>query len=137
LQLSAYWVEELQVKARPEILERRSPFEELLPKVNCEVLQALENERVYKVNLRVVAGPKAAAGALPYEYRLKMSGVFSFPVDTPVKVQEQLINVSGPAMLYGLARGVIAQATALGPQGAYLLPSLNFVDIVESKAGKD
>jgi len=137
LQLDSYWVAELHVKARPETVEQRPLFEERLPRVSCEVLQAQENEQVYRVDLRVVAGPKAAAGALPYEYRLKMTGIFSFPPDTPTEVQQYLINVSGPAMLYGLARGVIAQATALGPRGAYLLPSLNFVHMMESKGAED
>lgn len=137
LQLDSYWIEELHVKARPEIPDKRPLFDARLPRVSCEILHALEEEQVYRVDLRLVAGPKTAASTLPYEYRLKMTGIFSFPPGTPAEKRERLIHISGPAMLYGFARAVIAQATALGPHGEYILPSLNFVALMERKGTQD
>jgi len=129
LQLDGYWVEDLRVKAAPGIVERHA-WPVILPRIQCEVFRAPE-DAVYRVDLRLVAGPSAVARGLPYEYRLQMYGIFSFESGTADDTQERLVHVSGPAMLYGIARGVLAQSTALGPHGRYLLPSINFVNLLE------
>jgi preprotein translocase subunit SecB len=135
LQLDNYWVEHIEVKATTEAVERLSSHDAVLPRVSCDVFQSLE-DAAYKVDLRLLVSPRLAARGLPYELRLHLCGVFSFEPDTPQEKQEYIIHMSGPAMLYGIARGIIAQATALGPHGKYTLPSINFIELMEREAKK-
>ena len=135
MQLDEYWVENLEVKASAERVDTPSPHDAVLPRVNCEVFQAPEGA-AYKVDVKLLVSPRMAARGLPYEFRLHLCGVFSFEPDTPQEKQEYIIHMSGPAMLYGIARGIIAQATALGPHGKYTLPSINFIELMEREAKK-
>jgi len=135
LQLENYWVENLEVRASADGADRPSAHGAVLPRVNCEIFRAVD-DAAYKVDLKLLVGPRMVARGLPYEFRLHLWGVFSFEPDTPQEKQEYIIHMSGPAMLYGIARGIIAQATALGPHGKYTLPSINFIELMEREAKK-
>jgi len=135
LQLDEYWVEHIEVRASADGADTPSRHGAVLPRVNCEVFRAVD-DAAYKVDLKLLVGPRMVARGLPYEFRLHLWGVFSFEPDTPQETQEYIIHVSGPAMLYGIARGIIAQATALGPHGKYTLPSINFIELMEREAKK-
>jgi preprotein translocase subunit SecB len=45
-----------------------------------------------------------------------------------------MIGLNGLSILYGVARGVVAQATANCPHGKFILPSVNFIELMKSKA---
>jgi len=45
-----------------------------------------------------------------------------------------MIGLNGLVILYGTARGIVAQATANCLHGKFILPSVNFVELVKKKA---
>ena len=70
----------------------------------------------------------------PYAVRLTIRGFFSFFPGTPEEVIDKTIGLNGLSILYGVARGVVAQATANGPHGKFLLPTVNFIEVLKQKA---
>lgn len=45
-----------------------------------------------------------------------------------------MIAPNGLSMLYGVARGVVANATAMSWHGKFVLPSLNLIEIIKRKS---
>jgi len=46
----------------------------------------------------------------------------------PAEKRAQLVQVTGASLAYGMAREVIANLTARGPHGTFLLPSISFLE---------
>ena len=67
-----------------------------------------------------------------YYVFLKISGFFGFAKGTDEETMQKMISLNAPVMLYGVARGVVAQATANGPYGKFVLPAVNFVELVKN-----
>jgi preprotein translocase subunit SecB len=77
--------------------------------------------------MSVVLGKAQVERGAPYRLRLKLSDVFSFRPNTPADRQERMITVNGPAILYGVARGIVAETTGAGRHGKYVLPSVDLL----------
>jgi preprotein translocase subunit SecB len=71
-----------------------------------------------------------------YAIDMQISGYFSFNGDDSDDTVYQLMNVNGPSILYGIARGIIANFTGMARTGAILLPSVNFVELVKQKQSR-
>lgn len=72
--------------------------------------------------------------AATYEGRVEVVGYFRVvQSDLPEENQLRLIAVNAPAMLFSAAREVVANLTARGRNGPFLLPSVTFVDIEITK----
>jgi preprotein translocase subunit SecB len=65
-----------------------------------------------------------------------IAGRFSIPEGMPEEVARALVPTNCFAMLYGVARTVVAQASGLTPYGPVWLPSINLVAVRDSSAGK-
>ncbi|NOY64146.1 MAG: hypothetical protein GXO97_01905, partial [Nitrospirae bacterium] len=65
---------------------------------------------------------------------LKLNGFFSFPEGTEEETIKKMIGLNGLVILYGTARGIVAQATANCLHGKFILPSVNFIELVKKKA---
>jgi preprotein translocase subunit SecB len=61
---------------------------------------------------------------------LILLGFFSFASDVDEKTMRQMISLNGPSILYGVARGIVAQALALTEVGKIVLPSINFTEVM-------
>lgn len=133
LQLDDYWVDKLSIEATGGAVEAPIFSADGLPRVTFGVYASEASEN-YRVDMQVLVGKAAAARGFPYRMRLRLSGIFSFAPATPPNVRERMINVNGPAILYGVARGVVGEATATGPRGKYVLPSINFIEMLERRA---
>ena len=72
---------------------------------------------------------------MPYQIAFKISGFFSFPPDTEEETIQKMVGLNALAVLYGIARGVVAQVTANGPHGKFILPTVNFVEMLKKKVG--
>lgn len=75
---------------------------------------------------------KQAFTANPYYVFLKIRGFFEFVKETDEETMQKMIGLNGLAMLYGIARGVVAQATANGAHDKFILPSMNFVELIKN-----
>jgi hypothetical protein len=49
---------------------------------------------------------------------------------------EKMIPLNGLAILYGIARGVVAQATANSSNEKFILPTVNLVEATRNRSGR-
>jgi len=71
----------------------------------------------------------------PYRIAIKGSAFFRFRTEYSKSETDHFLRLNGASILYGLLRGQVAQITAQGTHGQFLLPIFNFVE-AEKKAGK-
>lgn len=69
-----------------------------------------------------------------YRIHLMLTGIFSFAEGTSEETISNMIAHNGLSMLYGVARGVVADATAISWHGKFVLPSLNLVEVIKRKS---
>ncbi len=79
---------------------------------------------------------KKSFSVAPYYILLKIVGFFSFPDGTDEETIKKMIGLNALVMLYGTARGVVAQATSDSFHGKFILPSVNFVEIAAKQVKK-
>ena len=72
------------------------------------------------------------------EYRilLNITGIYSFAEGTDDATINNMIAPSGLSILYGVARGVLSQITGNCRHGKFILPTLNFMEIIKNKFKK-
>lgn len=126
LQLRRFWVEDLRLRFEPSgeglppegmLLSGRSEF----AKVDAGFLVRLN------VKSRVVR-----KRPLPFRFEMTISGHFTLPEELPEDQQRRLVSVSGSAMLYSVARAVLAMIIGAG-YSPLQLPSINFIDFLEDR----
>ncbi|CAH2031686.1 protein-export chaperone SecB [Trichlorobacter ammonificans] len=69
-----------------------------------------------------------------YRIHVKLSGFFSFTEGTDEAMINAMIAQNGLSMLYGVARGTVADATATSWHGKFVLPGVNFIEVIKQKA---
>lgn len=62
----------------------------------------------------------------PYVLDLEIIGIFRCDLDDPEK-SAVLVEVNGPAVIYGSIRELVMQITSRGPFAPLVLPTVNFV----------
>lgn len=68
-----------------------------------------------------------------YRIHLALTGFFSFEEGTTEDTIKKMIAPNGLSMLYGVARGMVANATAMSWHGKFVIPSLNLIEIIKRK----
>lgn len=88
---------------------------------------------LFRCVLNVATDADAPADAVPYTATIQVSGVFAFLDQGKLEGADRrrMVAFNGIAMLYGFARDVIAQYTALSAHGPLTLPALNITDLSE------
>ncbi len=138
LQPNDYFVEQLTISSNPAF-DSAAPLSDRTPgKIHCSVeySRAIEVPDHFKVAIEVVVEPSTIAPAVdPYSVGLKMQGSFNFLPDSGMTEAqlERMATLNGLSILYGLGRGLVAQSTGVGQFGKYLLPSINFVELLQKK----
>ncbi len=134
MQLDEYWLEELHIVVA-EAVDEDAPVGEYQISTDFGVLKA-EEGHFFQVPFTVRIRPDPEADIKPRFERVVVSlrGFFSFPDDTSEDMVHRLVPANCLAILYGIMRGIVAQATGSTKQGAFLLPTLNIVEMVRQKA---
>ena len=138
MQLNNYFVEEICIKENPAF-DPTPNVERKIGTINCALnfAKGIDVEDHFKVQMIVSVEPAATPPALdPYQISLKIVGFFSFPPDAfqiPDLDKDKLVSLNGSSILFGLARGLVAQATGVGKYGKYLLPPINFMELWQKK----
>ena len=57
-----------------------------------------------------------------------------FSEEYPIDQYDKALSLNGASILYGLLRAQIVQLTALSAHGQFLLPTINFVELQQSKS---
>lgn len=133
LNIDNYFVDDLVMKANPKppnVREKQSVIG-----VDFDIKSKHGDPLSYAIFMTLsVNGKDEELENAEYRIALRIAGYFHFEKETPKEMIGKLIAPNGLAMLYGVARGVVAQATANGRHGKFVLPSLNFIEIIQKKA---
>jgi preprotein translocase subunit SecB len=134
LQLDDYWVDDISIQdgiSAPSGPPGSAP----LPDIDFDVFKAPEPnpQGSYLIKLRVTAGKGKVKQGLPYQFRVGLSGIFSFLPEATDDEKSQFLYYNAPAMLYGIARGMVGEVTATGRQKRYILPSVNFQKVFQAR----
>lgn len=130
LQLDAFVVNSLRFRANPGY----KPGESGGGRVDVEPEVLRHKSEPHKHALRLAVRYRSDAqdlGSAPYDVAIEGTGFFSVTEEVPDDEALELIVYNGSAMLYGLLRGQIAQATAFAPYGPLLLPTVNLVPVLK------
>ena len=87
---------------------------------------AEDKPRCWTISLELNYQPAADTNT-PYLFALTLVGMVEVDEDFPVKLTERLVQTNGPSVLYSIARELIREQTARGPEGPFILPTASFV----------
>lgn len=133
LDIQRYHVEELVFRALPEYDASRKTSSAI--DVDFTVQQDEVLTRDYRITMRIqlaTSGYTAEENA-PYTVDMKILGYFTFADGTNDEVSRKMIYINGPAILFGIARGIAGQATGASKHGQFVLPTVNFVEIEKAR----
>jgi preprotein translocase subunit SecB len=66
-----------------------------------------------------------------YRIRIKMESYLEFDSSVSEKDISSLLVPNGLAMTYSIARGIVGQATGTSLHGKFLLPAVNFIELIK------
>ncbi len=90
----------------------------------------------FMVTLGVSCTPKSvSAGTRFTRLEATIRGFFSLPDDTTQEVVDQLVPYNCFAIVYGLLRGAVAQATGMTVHGVQVLPTVNLLAALSGDDG--
>lgn len=134
LRLDEFVIESLHVRTRVDESPVRGSAHAPTLDVHADVLRAGEELR-FLIPLTVRVNHKPADYRLHgFALDLKLLGFFSFDQELDEDQVNHLITLNAPSILYGIARGIVAQVMALTNTGKHILPSVNFVELMRQRA---
>lgn len=84
------------------------------------------NSKLFRLQLRLAVRQADNDEPQPYELSMTISGFFESADEMEGKYVPQSKAENGLAILYGLARGLVANSTGSSPHGTFLLPTITF-----------
>jgi preprotein translocase subunit SecB len=130
LQLESSAITRLKVEAnksfpKERAKERFDQFAEADLESTVEIAGDANDPHRYFVKLEMrLLGTEASP--TPYAIDLEMIGIFTCGI-TDEEKRRQLVDINGPAVLYGSIRELVMQVTSRGPYPAVVLPTVSFV----------
>jgi preprotein translocase subunit SecB len=103
--------------------------------VNFSVTQNSDDEREFRIEMKVRLaenGYRPSENA-PYSITLDIVGYFLFAAGTSEELMFRMIHANGASILYGVARGFVGQATGAAKYGQFVLPAVNFIDLMKRR----
>ncbi len=134
LDVVAYHVNEFVLRSLDEYSRDRAgsgAFE-----VSFDVQANESDPRDFQIVLNVEFAPKGYTTEQnpPYSIRLQIAGYFKFLEGIATDQMERMIQVNGSSILYGIARGFVGQATGAAKNGQFVLPAVNFLELVNARS---
>jgi len=124
LQLESSFILQTEVKAA-----EKAPKEgNQTVKTRVRVARSSHDELAWSVTLGVTFGRNGKEINAPYHGDIVIEARLRVHPGYPAGQRTQLVQVTGASLAYGIAREVIANLTARGPHGTYLLPSISFLE---------
>jgi hypothetical protein len=136
LHLEGFVVDSLIVKTNPDYDDKLDHAGSLRVAPDLLMHKTEEGRLLLRMRVRFDADPERPR-ALPY--RVDVTGEAYFcvePADTEGADGFRLVVYNGSAILFGLLRGQVMQATALGSHGTLILPVANLVDALRRKLSR-
>ncbi len=132
LNIDDYFVEEFSIRTNPNY--KKAEAEQGGLEISFDIKRKGTEPRFMILMQIDLNKSKKAFSSAAYQISLKISGFFSFVEGTPEETMNKMIGLNGLSILYGVSRGIVAQATANCPHGKFILPSMNFVVLLKKKA---
>jgi len=89
---------------------------------------------VWQIKLNI--SQKSKATDIPYHFAILVTGLILAHPTLPEDRLETIIKANGTALLFGVAREMIRNTTAMGPYEPVILPSTNFLPADPKKTVK-
>jgi len=131
LDISNYYLEELLVRSN-SAFDFDAESQGVEPAINFDFFRNDASEPRFLVRLTVDLGEESGR-SLPYQIHLAVFAAFDATNDSNNTLIEQLVATNAAPILYGIARGIIGQATAQAIHGPYVLPTVNFIELAKKK----
>ncbi|MBI3351501.1 MAG: protein-export chaperone SecB [Nitrospirae bacterium] len=132
LDIDNYFVEEIAVKVNPEF---RGKVVKSELNFSFDILRNGEETGKFMILMNIKIGHSSKGlGNTPYMIKLNLRGFFSFNPKADEVTINKMIGGNGLSILYGVARGIVAQVTANGPYGKFILPAANLTGALKKKA---
>ena len=129
LQLDHFKLEELIVQTNPDaesVSEENYVFEE----INFDLKKHVEDKRAHWTRLVIEWGGDEKARFR--RVRIVLSGYFSFSEEVDDNFADKA-RLNELAILYGVARGILATIPATSEVAGFLLPAVNFIEVAKRK----
>ena len=141
LNFEEYIVDDLSVRTNTDFKLRKGPGKPVemrgQVKIQFDIKQRKGNDTAYMIPLTIeVNESQDHPASSPYYVFVAIRGFFSFNKREDPETTAKMISLNGLSMLYGVARGIVGQATAACPHGKFILPSMNFVELLKRKASE-
>ena len=135
MQYKNYAVDKIMVESNTQDIQSTGDESDELV-IDFNVLKQ-ENEKSFLIELFIDVNKsvKAFKGSR-YRIFLKLLSVFDFSKDTSREEITKLLIPNGLAMAYSTSRGIIGELTANSINGKYILPSVNFMELIKKKSRK-
>jgi len=135
MQYKNYAVDKIMVESNASDIQLADDHSDDLV-IDFNVLKQ-ENEKSFLIELFIDVNKSAKAfKSSRYRIFLKLLSVFDFFRDTTREEITKLLIPNGLAMAYSTSRGIIGELTANSINGKYILPSVNFVELIKKKSHK-
>jgi len=136
LQLERYRLEKLVIDFSDEWLqaENTEPDDPTAYEVRTDFDVYRSEDEMFLVRLSVESRPESDSPTPRFnEVSVVVWGMFSLTAGTEEETKQQLIPYNCVAILHGLARGVITSATGACVAGPFLLPTINYLEVIKQK----
>lgn len=132
LQLDDYCIDRFEVTALAGFKAKRDAI-----KVEVDVtpqhMTKIDDPHSHQIVLDVKFKP-SGSGLAPYKGRIIGRGFFRITEELDEDAVARYVLLNGSAILLGLLRAHVAQSTALGRWGQFLIPPVNLVEAFENAA---
>jgi preprotein translocase subunit SecB len=129
-----YFISELTVKANPAFDSKLRQQDQIPLSVKLEIKDKKNDPKQCLLQLEYTLGnQKNNLAGCPYYISIHISGFFQIVNDFDENKIFELKHLNAPAILYGIARGIIAQNVASAQHGKFILPSINFLALLKQK----
>ena len=133
LNIKEYFVDEISIKTNSEFQKKNLTSGSV--KVDFDIRRNPSNTLEFMISLTILLNDEEADFCeAEYCILLKLTGFFVFAAGTTEETINRMIGPNGLSILYGIARGIVAQSTGNCWHGKFILPSLNFMEILKARA---
>ncbi|MDI6843858.1 MAG: protein-export chaperone SecB [Anaerosomatales bacterium] len=135
LQLDGYYIDRFDVAALAGFKPKRGDIDVEI-NVSPGHYTSIEDPRLHQIVLDVAFKPRRP-GSAPYKGRIVGRAFFKVAEELDESAAARYLLLNGSAILFGLLRAHVAQTTALGRWGAFLLPTVNLVEAFQRNSGPE
>jgi len=129
LSITDFFIDELKIRTNPEYKKSNKVISEATTSIGIK-RKSKEPHFMIKMTVEINKSKETFAKA-PYYIYLDIVGFFNFVEGTDEETISKMIGLNGPVILYGVARGIVAQVTANFRHGKFVLPTVNFVEAMK------